>query len=81
MPRRWYEPLACRIPTRRTPRVGETQRVIRLVATDLDGTFWTSEMVVPERHVKAVRELASRGVTVLVATSRRPRVVRAALVS
>jgi len=59
--------------------VGETQRVIRLVATDLDGTFWTSEMVVPERHVKAVRELASRGVTVLVATSRRPRVVRAAL--
>lgn len=36
-------------------------------------------MVVPELHVKAVRELTSRGVTVLVATSRRPRVVRASL--
>jgi len=53
--------------------------VIRLVATDLDGTFWNPGMVVPERHVHAVWELASRGVTVLAATSRRPRVVRAAL--
>jgi hydroxymethylpyrimidine pyrophosphatase-like HAD family hydrolase len=50
--------------------------VIRLVATDLDGTFWGPEMVVPERHAQAIDQLGRRGITVLAATSRRLRVVR-----
>jgi HAD superfamily hydrolase (TIGR01484 family) len=65
-------------PRRRLPLV-QTHSVIRLVATDLDGTFWYADMVVPERHADAVRELAAVGVTVLAATSRRPRVARAGL--
>lgn len=50
--------------------------MIRLVATDLDGTFWGREMVVPDCHAQAIDELGRRGVTVLAATSRRLRVVR-----
>ena len=59
--------------------VGNTDSVIRLVATDLDGTLWGPDMVVPLAHVNAIEALTRRGVTVLVATSRRPRVVRRAL--
>jgi hydroxymethylpyrimidine pyrophosphatase-like HAD family hydrolase len=44
------------------------------VATDLDGTFWGPGLVPPAEHVAAVHELARRNVTVLAATSRRPRV-------
>ncbi len=55
---------------------GYAQGVIRLIATDLDGTLWGPDMVVPERHARAIGELARRGVTVLAATSRRPRAVR-----
>lgn len=50
--------------------------MIRLVATDLDGTFWGPDFVPPIEHVAAVHELARREVTVLAATSRRPRVTR-----
>lgn len=50
--------------------------MIRLVATDLDGTFWSPERIVPRSHVSAAKELIGAGVTVLAATSRRPRVVR-----
>lgn len=57
--------------------LAQTTQVIRLVATDLDGTFWDRDLVVPPAHVEAIEELARRGVTVLAATSRRPRVVRA----
>ena len=53
--------------------------MIRLVATDLDGTFWDPQMVVPAAHAEAVQQLDSRGITVLAATSRRPRTVRASL--
>lgn len=53
--------------------------MIRLVATDLDGTLWGPDMVVPEPHARAVAELGRRGITVLVATSRRARVVRPCL--
>ncbi len=49
--------------------------MIRLVATDLDGTFWDTELVPPPSHLAAVEALRSAGVTVVVATSRRPRVV------
>lgn len=59
----------------------QTLGVIRLVATDLDGTFWNADMVVPDQHKDAVRELNSLGITVIAATSRRPRVVRSALVT
>jgi hydroxymethylpyrimidine pyrophosphatase-like HAD family hydrolase len=50
--------------------------VIRLVATDLDGTFWGPDFVPPEEHIAAVHELERRNVTVLAATSRRPRGTR-----
>lgn len=50
--------------------------MIRLVATDLDGTFWGPDRTPPARHVAAVRELEARGVTVLAATSRRPRTTK-----
>ena len=50
--------------------------VIRLVATDLDGTFWDASFVPPPAHVAVVGELVEAGVTVLAATSRRPRPVR-----
>jgi hydroxymethylpyrimidine pyrophosphatase-like HAD family hydrolase len=55
---------------------GDNGAVIRLVATDLDGTFWDTHLVPPKAHVTAAKELVAAGVTVLVATSRRPRVVR-----
>ncbi len=47
--------------------------MIRLLATDLDGTFWGPDFVPPQEHVAAVDELVRQGVTVLAATSRRPR--------
>jgi hypothetical protein len=50
--------------------------VIRLVATDLDGTFWDASFVPPSSHVAVVGELMKADVTVLAATSRRPRHVR-----
>ena len=57
-------------------RLRHTEAVIRLLATDLDGTFWGPGLVPPAVHVDAVAELARRDVTVLAATSRRPRVAR-----
>jgi hydroxymethylpyrimidine pyrophosphatase-like HAD family hydrolase len=50
--------------------------VIRLVATDLDGTFWGPDFVAPAEHLAAVDALARREVVVLAATSRRPRVTK-----
>jgi hydroxymethylpyrimidine pyrophosphatase-like HAD family hydrolase len=50
--------------------------VIRLVATDLDGTFWDASFVPPSSHVAVVGDLVDAGVTVLAATSRRPRLTR-----
>ncbi|MGO9857561.1 MAG: hypothetical protein ACLPYY_21280 [Acidimicrobiales bacterium] len=38
--------------------------MIRLLATDLDGTFWGSDFVPPPEHVAAVDELARQDVTV-----------------
>jgi len=45
------------------------------VVTDLDGTFWNRELTVPAAHLAAVRTLAEQSVEVMVATSRRRRVV------
>jgi hydroxymethylpyrimidine pyrophosphatase-like HAD family hydrolase len=53
-----------------------TCAVIRLVATDLDGTFWGPDLVPPAEHLDAVHELARQDVTVLATTSRRPRVTK-----
>lgn len=53
--------------------------MIKLVVTDLDGTFWDRELTVPAAHEAAVKALAESGVPVLVATSRRQRVVEQAL--
>lgn len=55
-------------------KIRHTETVIRLLATDLDGTFWGPDLVPPAVHVAAVAELARRDVIVLAATSRRPRV-------
>ena len=49
--------------------------MIRLVVTDLDGTFWLPDLTVPPAHLAAVTALTDRGVEVMVATSRRQRVV------
>jgi haloacid dehalogenase-like hydrolase len=56
--------------------IADNDSVIRLVATDLDGTFWDADLVPPKAHLSAANELIEAGVTVLAATSRRPRVVR-----
>lgn len=52
---------------------------IRLVATDLDGTLWDRSCVVHPTVLKALAELAERGITVMAATGRRPRSARTAL--
>ncbi len=46
-----------------------------MVVTDLDGTFWDRTLTVPAPHLEAVRCLDELGVEVMVATSRRRRVV------
>lgn len=46
-----------------------------MVVTDLDGTFWDQDLTVPPAHLATVAALADRGVEVMVATSRRRRVV------
>jgi hydroxymethylpyrimidine pyrophosphatase-like HAD family hydrolase len=43
---------------------------IRLVVTDLDGTLWGDDEVVPASTVRAIDGLARRGVDLLVATAR-----------
>lgn len=49
--------------------------MVRLVVTDLDGTFWDSDLQVPPSHLDAASALRDRNVEVAVATSRRHRVV------
>ncbi len=49
--------------------------MIRLVVTDLDGTFWLPDLTVPPEQLAAVSALAERDVAFMVATSRRRRVV------
>ncbi len=44
---------------------------IELVVTDLDGTFWHTDDHVPPAVLRAVDELARRGIPLLVATGRR----------
>lgn len=46
---------------------------VSLVVTDLDGTLWASDEVVPQAHHLALEELKRRNVPVLAATARRPR--------
>jgi len=53
--------------------------MIRLVATDLDGTLWDRTCEVRPRVRAAIVELQHRGVIVLAATGRRPRSARTAL--
>ena len=50
--------------------------MIQLVVTDLDGKIWDADLSIPEAHLVAAETLMQAGVTVLAATSRRPRVVR-----
>ena len=52
---------------------------VELVVTDLDGTLWHTDDVVPDRTVAAVRELARREIPLLVATGRRVDSTRAPL--
>jgi hydroxymethylpyrimidine pyrophosphatase-like HAD family hydrolase len=53
--------------------------VIRLVATDLDGTLWDRTIELRADVRRAVEELQRRGVIVVAATGRRPRSARTAL--
>jgi HAD superfamily hydrolase (TIGR01484 family) len=53
--------------------------VIRLVATDLDGTLWDRSIELHPAIRRAIEELQRRGVLVLAATGRRPRSARSAL--
>ena len=53
--------------------------MIRLVATDLDGTLWDRSVQLRPDVRRAVDELQRRGVIVLAATGRRPRSARTAL--
>lgn len=43
---------------------------IRLVITDLDGTLWEGDDVIPASTVRAINELSRRGVALLTATAR-----------
>jgi len=53
--------------------------MIRLVATDLDGTLWDRTVTVRPDVRAAVDELGRRGIIVLAATGRRPRSARNSL--
>lgn len=53
--------------------------MIRLVATDLDGTLWDRTVELRADIRRAIDELERRGVVVLAATGRRPRSARTAL--
>ncbi len=53
--------------------------MISLVVTDLDGTLWAEDEVVPAAHHDALGQLADRGIPVLAATARRPRYAAAPL--
>jgi HAD superfamily hydrolase (TIGR01484 family) len=53
--------------------------MIRLVATDLDGTLWDRSCTVRDSAREALAELHRRGIVVLAATGRRPRSARTAL--
>ncbi|MEZ5408557.1 MAG: HAD family hydrolase [Acidimicrobiales bacterium] len=53
--------------------------MIRLVATDLDGTLWDRSIQVRPEVRAALGELVAAGITVLAATGRRPRSARTAL--
>jgi HAD superfamily hydrolase (TIGR01484 family) len=53
--------------------------VIRLVATDLDGTLWDRSVELRPDARRAIEELRRRDVIVIAATGRRPRSARTAL--
>lgn len=53
--------------------------MIRLVATDLDGTLWDRSVTLRDDVRAAIDELNRRGIAVLAATGRRPRSARTAL--
>ncbi len=53
--------------------------MIRMVATDLDGTLWDRSVQAHRMVLAAVTELQRRGVIVVAATGRRPRSARTAL--
>src|SRR6266487_298228 len=55
---------------------GEEARVIRVVASDLDGTLLRSDLTVSERTRAAIHEARRAGVTFVAVTGRPPRSVR-----
>lgn len=42
------------------------------IVTDLDGTLWTDDMVIPDRHLRALAQLEEMGGVWVVATARGP---------
>jgi len=59
-----------------TERRGVSVKKIRMVALDLDGTLLTSRKSITKVTCKAVKDVAERGVKVVLATARPPRSVR-----
>ena len=53
--------------------------MIKLVACDLDGTLFNSEMAVSAANAKAVKNAQSSGIEFLIATGRAPRESRSIL--
>jgi hydroxymethylpyrimidine pyrophosphatase-like HAD family hydrolase len=52
-----------------------TETPVQLVVTDLDGTLWDGDGVIPPAAVAAVDEVLARGIPILAATARRQRSV------
>lgn len=53
--------------------------MIKLVACDLDGTLFNSDMTVSPANVKAVKNAQKNGIEFLIATGRAPRESRSIL--
>lgn len=45
---------------------------IRLIATDVDGTLLNSQMIIPERNLRAIRAAQEKGITVAISSGRFP---------
>src|ERR687891_2074373 len=58
---------------------GHRNGAVQLVVTDLDGTLSDADERIHPASLRAIRELRSAGIAVLVATGRRPRMACAVL--
>lgn len=52
------------------------ERIVRLVATDLDGTLLRSDGTISPRTLRALQAIQARGIPIVIVTARPPRTVR-----